>query len=263
MKRLASIVLSVMMLVASADAFAQTRAPRRNIAPSARGFGLTFGYVHSSYSTTDWATDEVRTSPGLDGFMAGLNKDFRIIPGALYFQAGLSYMYQNDAYENTIAPLGLDTGLRVVGDRTEHYISLPLKMKYTVPLTDRIGLGVEAGPTFMMGLSSKMKYRTRFSDEEASYVTYNIYNGKSNTDHVLAGKWDIADWLMNDSGLVPDGRMNRFDIMMGAALGADFFDLFELRIGYDWGMINRFRKELADDMKLHRGQFTLSASIRF
>lgn len=263
MKRIATIVLSAILLITSVDAFAQPRPPRRNIHPSAKGFGLTFGYVHSSYSQTDWATDEVRTSSGLDGFVAGLSKDFRLIPGVLYFQTGLNYIYQNDPYENTIAPLGIDTGIRIVGDRTEHYVGLPIRLKYTLPLTDRIGLGIDAGPTLLMGLSSKMKYRTRFSDEEASYVTYNIYSGKADTEDVLTGKWDIGNWLLNESNLVPDGRLDRFDIMMGVALGADFFDLFELRLGYDWGLVNRYRKDLADDLKLHRGQFTLSASIRF
>ena len=51
--------------------------------------------------------------------------------------------------------------------------------------------------------------------------------------------------------------------MLGASVGAQFFDIIEARIGYDWGLVNRYMKEVADIYSLRRGQFTLSVGIRF
>jgi hypothetical protein len=51
--------------------------------------------------------------------------------------------------------------------------------------------------------------------------------------------------------------------MLGASVGAHFFHVLEVRLGYDWGLINRYRKDIADLYSMRRGQFTLSAGIRF
>jgi hypothetical protein len=112
-----------------------------------------------------------------------------------------------------------------------------------------------------MGLASNIKYRTRLADGESSAVTYNIYSGKMGTEG-MKGDWNMSDWMV-ESGMLPEGRLQRFDVMMGAAVGVDFFDLLEVHLGYDWGLLNRYRKDKADDMKMHRNQFTLSVSIRF
>lgn len=266
-------MLSALMLMASFDAAARVKRVRPSRTPArphmpvprgvsfANGFGLTFGYAHSSYRTTDWATDEVETSDGLHGFMAGINKDFRIIPRVLYFQTGLSYIYQNDERNETVSLPGLDAGLRVIGDRTEHHIGMPLKLKCAFPVSHNIGLDIHVGPTLLMGLSSNMKYRTRLADGESSAVTYNIYNGKMGTEN-MKGDWNMSDWMV-ESGMLPEGRLQRFDVMMGAAVGVDFFDLLEVHVGYDWGLLNRYKKDKADDLKMHRNQLTLSVSIRF
>ena len=82
------------------------------------------------------------------------------------------------------------------------------------------------------------------------------------TENMKGDRWDIAQWI-NDSGMLPEGRLQRGDIMMGAAIGADFFNLMEVRLGYDWGLINRYKKTVTEDLKMHRGQFTLSVGVRF
>jgi opacity protein-like surface antigen len=263
MRRIYFIALSAIMLIVSANASAQPRPSHRPVtSKAARGFGIDFGYVHSSYRTTDWATDEVETSAGLDGFVAGLTKDFRLIPGALYFQTGLKYIYQNDERNENVSVAGFDTGIKVVGDRTEHYLALPVRLKYTLPVTDRIGLGIDFGPTLLCGLSSNLKYRTRFADGETSAVTYNIYKGEMGVNGVLDGQWNLKEWV-EQTGMLPDGSLNRFDVMLGAAIGADFFNVLEVRIGYDWGLINRYKKEIAEDLIMRRGQFNLSVAVRF
>ena len=91
MKRIASIALVALMLLASADVFAQGlqgRNRRGSYTPGEAGVGLTFGYANSSYRTRDRATDETENTGLLHGFTAGITKDFTLMPHALYFQTG-------------------------------------------------------------------------------------------------------------------------------------------------------------------------------
>lgn len=223
------------------------------------GVGVTFGYVNSSYMTLDLATDETVSSAMLHGFTAGLTKDFALLPGALYFQTGLNYIYQNDSRNEEVDLLV--TRLKLVGDREEHYLSVPLRIKYDLDLIPAVGLTFDAGPTLLMGLSSKLKYRTRLSDNDVLSATYNIFTGKPQSSGSSA-IFDLGAW-MEESGMYPYGKVGWFDVMLGASVGAHFFDVLELRIGYDYGLLNRYMKEVADQYSLHRGQFTLSLGLRF
>lgn len=258
-------IIAALLAFASLDAGAQAMRPGRPARPHSgadafRGIGLTFGYVNSNYRTLDLATDEPTTSGLLHGFTIGLTKDFTLLQHALYFQTGINYIFQNDPRnENYKIPL-TDMSVRLVGDREEHHLGIPLRLKYDLHLLDRVGLTFDAGPTLLMGLSSKYQYKTRLNDNVAS-VDYNLYNGKVKASGGST-VFDLEDWMEN-SGMYPEGRLGRFDVMLGASVGAHFFHVLEVRIGYDWGLLNRYRKDVADMYSMHRGQFTLSAGIRF
>ena len=258
-------IIVALCAFASLGADAQSMRPGRpghahSGADAFRGIGLTFGYVNSNYRTLDLATDDATTSGLLHGFTIGLTKDFSLLPHALYFQTGLNYIYQNDPRnENYKIPL-TDMSVRLVGDREEHHLGIPLRLKYDLHLLDRVGLTFDAGPTLLMGLSSKYQYKTKLEDNVAS-VDYNLYNGKVKASGG-SSFFDLEDWMQN-SGMYPEGRLRRFDVMLGASVGAHFFHVLEVRIGYDWGLVNRYRKDIADLYSMHRGQFTLSAGIRF
>ena len=258
-------IIVALCAFASLDADAQSMRPGRpghahSGADAFRGIGLTFGYVNSNYRTLDLATDDATTSGLLHGFTLGLTKDFSLLPHALYFQTGLNYIYQNDPRnENYKIPL-TDMSVRLVGDREEHHLGIPLRLKYDLHLLDRVGLTFDAGPTLLMGLSSKYQYKTKLEDNVAS-VDYNLYNGQVKASGG-SSFFDLEDWMQN-SGMYPEGRLGRFDVMLGASVGAHFFHVLEVRIGYDYGLINRYRKEIADMYSMRRGQFTLSAGIRF
>lgn len=259
------------LMVVSFDADAQRHSVRHSVRPSHnhnggngsffKGIGLTFGYTGSSYKTVDLATDEPTSSAALHGFTAGITKDFTLLRHALYFQTGLNYIFQNDPRNETIKIPATDLALRLVGDREEHYLALPLRLKYDLHVADNIGVTFDAGPTLLMGLSSKYIYRARLSDIATTSVEYNMYSGKIKTTG-SSPLFDLQDW-MNDSGMYPHGRLGRGDVMLGAAVGAHFFHVLEVRIGYDYGLVNRYRKDVDDIYSMHRGQFTLSAGIRF
>lgn len=257
--------LRFLTIIVALCAFASLHAEAQSIRPvrpghahggadAFRGIGLTFGYVNSNYRTLDLATDDASTSGLLHGFTLGLTKDFSLLPHALYFQTGLNYIYQNDPRNENIP------GFRIVGDREEHHLGIPLRLKYDLHLLDRVGLTFDAGPTLLMGLSSKFKYKAKLSDHVVG-VDYNLYNGKIDSTGD-ASIFDLGGW-MEDSGMYPEGRLGRFDVMLGASVGAHFFHVLEVRIGYDYGLINRYRKEVAELYSMRRGQFTLSAGIRF
>lgn len=266
MKKVLLAIVAALMVV-SFDADAQ----RHSVRPSHnhnggngsffKGIGLTFGYVNSSYRTVDLATDEPTSSALLHGFTAGITKDFTLLRHALYFQTGLNYIFQNDPRNETIKIPATDLALRLVGDREEHHVAIPLRLKYDIHILDNIGLTFDAGPTLLMGISSKYIYRTRLSDGVVSSAEYNLYSGKVKTTGA-SSIFDLEDW-MEDSGMYPHGRIGRADVMLGASVGAHFFHVLEVRLGYDWGLINRYRRDIADLYSMRRGQFTLSAGIRF
>lgn len=254
-----------LLFLASFSAVAQNVRPARpghtHGEGAFRGIGLTFGYVNSSYRTVDLATDEPTGSGLLHGFTVGLTKDFTLLPHALYFQTGMNYIYQNDPRNENLKVPGTDLAIRIVGDREEHHLGIPLRLKYDLHAFDRIGFTFDAGPTLLMGLSSKYKYRTRLAESSITSVDYNLYNQKVDVKGA-SSTFDLEEW-MEASGMYPEGKLGRFDIMLGASVGANFFHLLEVRLGYDWGLINRYRKDVADMYSMHRGQFTLSVGIRF
>ena len=261
MKKRILLLFTLVLLSASAVAApprGQIRPPRHYSGTSFfDGVGITFGYANSSYRTLDLATDEPTSSAMLHGFTAGITKDFTLVPEALYFQTGLNYIYQNDPRNETLER----PKIRLVGDREEHHLALPIRLKYDLHVVDNVGLTFDAGPTLLMGLSSRFNYRTRLSDNAVLSTSYNIYNQKvdSKGSNPL---FDLTDW-MKKSGMYPYGKLRRFDVMLGASVGAHFFEILELRLGYDWGLINRSKKEVAEQYRLTRGQFTLSLGLRF
>ncbi len=101
----------------------------------------------------------------------------------------------------------------------------------------------------------------RVQDAASLSSSYDLYSGKFKTSGAAEGM-DAEQWLKTDGG-IPEGRLKRFDVMLGASVGADFFSLLEVRAGYDWGLVNKYRGDLADEKKMYRGQFTLSVGLRF
>ncbi len=250
MKRFLTSLIAVVMLFSFTDASAQGRRPRphRDIHTVSDGLGVSFGYVHSAYRLNDWATDDVETSDGLDGFNLGLTKDFRIIDRTLFIQTGLVYTYQNDDLNEKIA------GQTVYGDWNEHFISIPLKVKYEIPVLHNLSVFVMGGPTFVGGLASQMKYRATIANENVA-VSYNTFSGKvrSNSEALKA--------IVGDR--FPQMRYRSADVQLGFSAGVRFMDILEAQIGYDWGLVNKYKGENFTDLKLHRQQFYIGVGLRF
>lgn len=259
MKKYVFAAFAALMLLSSFGMEAQRRHSRPRES-RVEGIGVTFGYVTSSYKTSDWATDEVERTPALNGFTASLTKDFSLVRSVLYLQTGVGYIYQTRSRKSDAEFLGGAVRTRAITERTEHFLTVPLRVKYTVPILGRIGVSVDAGPVLLAGLSSRTGTRMRVMDDVLS-SSYDLYGGKFKTSGSVEGI-DLESWLKS-GGNIPEGRLKRFDVMLGASIGADFFSLLEVRAGYDWGLVNRYRGDLAAEKKMYRGQFNLSVGLRF
>lgn len=253
MKKVITLIAAFVLLAGGTGAFAQSRSSSfRNVHTVAEGLGVTFGYVHSAYRISDWATDEVKTTDGLDGFNLGITKDFPVVDRALFLQTGLLYTYQNDSKNM------FEQNQRVIGDWDEHYLSIPVKVKYEVPVIENLNVFVTAGPTIVAGLASSLTYRARINDSDNAAISYNFYNGKVRTNDKMP---DFISSIIE--GQFPDARYRRADVQLGASAGVRFMEVFEAQIGYDWGVVNKYKGETLDDLKMRRQQFYISLGIRF
>ncbi len=105
--------------------------------------------------------------------------------------------------------LGIEAGLVYswFTDKTEgvkqnfHALNLPVKAKYCFPLNNEFGFFALAGPTFALGLSATNKENGATLDLFENYL-------------------------------------KRFDIKLGIGAGVCYNDMIELRLGYDWGLLN-------------------------
>ena len=112
-------------------------------------------------------------------------------------------------------------------------------------------LYVFAGPTFEIGLKSADK----LSIAEIGEISYNYYTGKfsSSSD-------EITD-IVASSGLFPDQKVyDRFDVMLGGGIGLQVIKFLDIKVGYDYGLVNRYRKEV--DKTVNRGQFYVGVGVR-
>lgn len=248
MKRFSICILAaVLALATSAGASA------RGFRSGGVGTGINFGYLNSAYRTVDWATDELTDKSGMNGLYVGMNHDATLIHDALYLETGLYYTFLNEARRETLTFLSN----KLIGDRTEHYLNLPVRVKYSFPVSHWLKVFAYGGPTMSVGLSSKLNYRTRLTDDQAARISYNYYNGDIQSRNMPEG---ALAWF-NDQ--LPPSQYRRFDVLLGGAFGAEFFDMLEVHIGYDWGLINRNKGDYAEDFKTRRNQFYFSVGLRF
>ena len=95
----------------------------------------------------------------------------------------------------------------ISGDLTEHALNIPVKAGFSVPVGSGLNGFLNFGPTFVCGLASSIKPLG-------------------------------VDLLKSDC--YKHEYLSRFDIMVGAALGAEINDMIRISVGYDLGMLDQF-----------------------
>ena len=58
-------------------------------------------------------------------------------------------------------------------------------------------------------------------------------------------------------------RTGRFDVLVGGGIGVNIIKFISIRAGFDYGLINRIKGDLADTATLNRMQVYVSAGISF
>lgn len=183
-----------------------------------------------------------RESSGLNGVYVEATYDLNFFQkswGELAFQPGarLSYMgFRESAKES---------GIKVKQSLSETYFDVPLHLKYTYPL-EKIKVSAFAGPVMSLGLSSTNRYS----------VTGGGQDSKGKVNKYAAGSAD------SDS----ESTYGRFDIKFALGLGADLTENISVKLGYNIGMLNRYKAyEYGDGpkFKIHTNVFYLGVGYTF
>lgn len=214
--------------------------------------GIEAGYVNAQYRSKFVASSDIADSFCMNGFFVGANSDTRLYSNKLFFNTGLYYnmLKRSEVQDLSIA--------RMSGTRSEHSLSVPLQLKYRFYLRYSINMFIYAGPTLDFGFVSDVKYSVR---SEAlgleGNISYNYYNGRIRSSNIP------EEYLRGVEEVLPDARYNWFDVSMGGGVGFEFLKFIELRAGYDWGLLNRYRQSYSDDMLCRRNQVYVALGFRF
>ena len=147
----------------------------------------------------------------LNGLFVEATYDFYFLEklwGNLGVQPGLRFSYAGS--QDSAEMLGVLTK----SSWAETYLDVPVFVKYSQEFTD-LGFFAFAGPVFSYGLSSNSK--TSVNDVSTKI---NVYEG--------------------------DPEYSRFDLKLGVGVGVTGLDNFNVKVGYNFGMINRYTGSLRD-----------------
>ena len=147
----------------------------------------------------------------LNGLFVEATYDFYFLEklwGNLGVQPGLRFSYAGS--QDSAEMLGVFTK----SSWAETYLDVPVFVKYSQEFTD-LGIFAFAGPVFSYGLSSNSKTSV---DDVSTKI--NVYEG--------------------------DPEYSRFDLKLGVGVGVTGLDNFNVKVGYNFGMINRYTGSLRD-----------------
>lgn len=134
------------------------------------------------------------------GYHIGLQGDINIYKG-LYAQAAL--MLEGRNYDgNVFSTYGASWQSK------PYYLSIPVHVGYKFAVADNVKLSLSAGPKFDIGLFGK--HNTKVLNQTTDYHG-NVFS---------------------------DNYLNRFDVAIGAKVGVELFDHYQVSVGYNWGLKN-------------------------
>lgn len=236
------VVLAVAIAVACTDAFAQ--------------FGVNVSYMNSTtYSRLEGAGNT--TKSGTNGFAVGIDHNIRLVGDILSIQPGIHY--QHLLRSEDIAEI---SGLIANTTFTENFLAIPIHVKVGFNLLPKevLRLYVFAGPTFSIGLKSMNKVSVSGSvmgQNVNGEFSYNFYNGKiKSSSDVLQS---VVDSYFNPES---EGQRNRFDMMLGGGVGLQVLRFLDIKVGYDYGLLNRYAGDMAERAVANRGQFYVGVGVR-
>ena len=223
------IAIAVAIFAASIEASAQ--------------FGVNISYMNSNARPVQWSDAKNQTN----GFTVGIDNELKLIGNFLSIQPGLYY-------QHLLASEDIEgSQLYAKNTYSDYFLAIPLHVKlgFNILPNKMLRVYVFAGPTFEIGLKSADK----LSIAEIGEISYNYYTGK------LSSSSDEITDIVASSGLFPDQKVyGRFDVMLGGGVGIQVIRFLDIKVGYDYGLVNRYRKEV--DKTVNRGQFYVGVGVR-
>ena len=198
--------------------------------------GVQVGYVYSpsSGNLTLGTFNEFSGTARCNGFQAGVSYDFSV-QGDLGMQVGLQYAYAaGTSREQGRTIMGIQ-GIQSTTS-TYQFLNLPVRVSYSLPVTNHFKFFFFAGPVFSYGISARSKSQIAGVRLLGEYN--NIYK----------------DPLFKDV-------ISPFNLEAGGGLGV-LYNHFRLSIGYDQGILNLYNGNLSKS-KLRRSMLGISVGYVF
>ena len=191
---------------------------------------LGVGVGYNLLNTTTTVADESESS-SLNGFYIEAEYNFNLLDeqwGTLGIQPGIRYTFAGESEKAELY------GEKVRLSVAEHYLDIPVQVKYGYEvISSKLNIHAFAGPIFSIGLASIIKGST-----DDSVVKANAYK---------------------------DSDYGRFDLKIGVGVGVDLFEKFNVKVGYNFGLLNRYTGEQIDEnkYKIHTGVFYVGVGYNF
>lgn len=198
-------------------------------------------FVSKVVTTAGGETATKKITDNMNGFNVSALYSFDFLQGkwgSVGMEAGLQYGFlgkteksDNDEYvwlKGTVA-----------SSYTEHDLDIPVLFKYGYDFVpDIFGAYIFAGPTFSFGLSSTIKTScngTNPLDNDAkisgAVISHN-YSGK------VTYTGNIKDFFQETEAV--ESGYSWFDVKLGLGVGFEVLEMLDLKVGYNWGLLNRF-----------------------
>lgn len=219
--------------------------------------GIRIGYTNSTHVLR---TEQEKEKMNADGMTAGLTYDFRLHKDT-YLRTGLMYSFQwySDSYSQdvTIGP-DMVSGINANEHMIEHNVHLPIYLRQEIEMIPEIlSFTMSLGPTLSYGISSETKI-TMFGVLDSDF-RYDNYTGK--LEYTYFPYDDSVKESMSEQFRETAMLQKRMDISLGGSIGLNIIRQIELEIGYDLGLLNRYRDQ--KDMIYHRNCFRFTLSYIF
>lgn len=191
---------------------------------------LGVGVGYNLLNTTTTVADESESS-SLNGFYIETEYNFNLLDeqwGTLGIQPGIRYTFAGESEKAELY------GEKVRLSVAEHYLDIPVQVKYGYEvISSKLNINAFAGPIFSIGLASIVKAST-----DDSVVKANAYK---------------------------DSDYDRFDLKLGIGVGVDLFEKLNVKVGYNFGLLNRYTGEQIDEYKykIHTGVFYVGVGYNF
>lgn len=190
------------------------------------GVGVGYNFLNTTATLADESDDE-----SLNGFYVEATYGINLLNkkwGTLGIEPGLRYTFGAEAEQKEIL------GIKTRASLTEHYLDIPVHVKYGYEvLPSKLSVHAFAGPVFSVGLASTIK-----ASADNTTVKTNNYE---------------------------DSDYGRFDLKIGIGAGITIAERFNVKVGYNFGLLNRYTGEQVDDYKYkaHTGVFYVGAGFNF